>query len=266
MVKEIAVLILHDGDRILIQDRHSMSKLGEEWGFFGGKIEPDESPEEAMLREASEELAYAPAQYQSLGLERVEVDKDRYVLEHLFTAPLPPMEELEVREGDGMRLLPIAEARKLKFLPGEARVFDRLQKHVRTARPLISCTALILHRDGKVLLQGREGISKQGEEWSFWGGKIERGESPTEGLHRELREELNLDMDHIPYEHLRTTQTEFPHVNLTSHFFIAELPDGIEPRLLEGSAMEWFAVAEARRLKLFPGDSEILADVQARIE
>lgn len=52
---------------------------------------------------------------------------------------------------------------------------------------------LILHETtGKILLQDRHEISKNGEEWgTFWGG-IEIGETPKQWVTRELQEELHL--------------------------------------------------------------------------
>ena len=45
----------HDG-RILLQDRRSITKFGEEWGPFGGSIETGETPDQAIRREVKEEL------------------------------------------------------------------------------------------------------------------------------------------------------------------------------------------------------------------
>ncbi len=51
--------------------------------------------------------------------------------------------------------------------------------------------ALLVNDSNHILLQDRKGISKYGEEWSFFGGGIEDGESPEDALIRELQEELN---------------------------------------------------------------------------
>lgn len=48
--------ILFDGDRVLISQRKLDSHLGGMWEFPGGKIEPGESPREALIRELKEEV------------------------------------------------------------------------------------------------------------------------------------------------------------------------------------------------------------------
>ena len=47
--------------------------------------------------------------------------------------------------------------------------------------------------DREVLLCQRKSTSRYGLKWEFPGGKIEAGESPEEGLQRELREELGIE-------------------------------------------------------------------------
>ena len=49
--------ILEENGRVLIARRRPGKHMGGKWEFPGGKIEPGESPEEALARELSEELA-----------------------------------------------------------------------------------------------------------------------------------------------------------------------------------------------------------------
>ena len=58
MKKRIAVVgaVLIRGQMILAAQRSSTMSLAGMWEFPGGKIEPNESPKEALLRELKEEL------------------------------------------------------------------------------------------------------------------------------------------------------------------------------------------------------------------
>lgn len=51
----------------------------------------------------------------------------------------------------------------------------------------------------KILLQKRTSIKKWGEEWSFWGGGIEDGETKEDAARRELKEELDMDIKELHY-------------------------------------------------------------------
>lgn len=56
LVVVAAALVDHDG-RILIQQRPEGTAMAGLWEFPGGKLEPGETPERALIRELAEELA-----------------------------------------------------------------------------------------------------------------------------------------------------------------------------------------------------------------
>ena len=59
---------------------------------------------------------------------------------------------------------------------------------------MISVTAAIIQREGRILIAKRSSTSSLPGTWEFPGGKIESGETPEECLHRELREEFEIDV------------------------------------------------------------------------
>ena len=54
---EVVAALIQDGDRFLICQRPAHKARGLLWEFVGGKIEPGESKEQALVRECREELA-----------------------------------------------------------------------------------------------------------------------------------------------------------------------------------------------------------------
>jgi 8-oxo-dGTP diphosphatase len=56
-VVDVVGAIVKDGDRYLVGQRAANKSQGGLWEFMGGKIEPGESPEEALARECREELS-----------------------------------------------------------------------------------------------------------------------------------------------------------------------------------------------------------------
>lgn len=58
---------------------------------------------------------------------------------------------------------------------------------------VISSVKALLQYDGRFLVMKEE--LHKGDIWDLPGGKIQYGESPTEALHREVKEELDIDIE-----------------------------------------------------------------------
>jgi phosphoglycolate phosphatase-like HAD superfamily hydrolase/ADP-ribose pyrophosphatase YjhB (NUDIX family) len=72
-------------------------------------------------------------------------------------------------------------------------LFDRRPT---STRPLATVGALLHDGEGKILIVRTH---KWGHRWGIPGGKIERGESSTAALQREIREETSLELDDIKF-------------------------------------------------------------------
>ncbi|MCX6654316.1 MAG: (deoxy)nucleoside triphosphate pyrophosphohydrolase, partial [Candidatus Bathyarchaeota archaeon] len=60
---------------------------------------------------------------------------------------------------------------------------------------MVLVTAGIIRKNGKILIAQRKKGSHLEYKWELPGGKLEENESPEECLKRELREELNIDVE-----------------------------------------------------------------------
>ena len=127
--RRVAVIIFYDEKkRILLQDRKSISKFGEEWGFFGGGIENDETPEEAVVREVKEELDYQLNNYSFLK-EVHYVTSEFNITLYAFIAPLKDkLKKFNQKEGKKMKLYSLEQAKKLKMVPTDYQVLDTLKE------------------------------------------------------------------------------------------------------------------------------------------
>ena len=78
-----------------------------------------------------------------------------------------------------------------------------------------SVVAAVIEVDGKVLCMQR-GVTRYAYTshlWEFPGGKVEEGETPQQALHRELLEEMELDVE--VHEHLATVTHDYPDFTIT---------------------------------------------------
>lgn len=55
---EVVGAIVRQGDRYLVGQRPAAKTQGGKWEFMGGKVDPGETPEEALVRECREELDF----------------------------------------------------------------------------------------------------------------------------------------------------------------------------------------------------------------
>ena len=111
-------IILFDKDkRILLQHRtEDDKKYPGMWGFFGGGIEGNETPLEAVKRECFEELNYK-LKNPKLILKKKIVGKTFF----LFLEKYDPSKKLTLQEGQGMGWFRIDEVNEIKttqFLKG----------------------------------------------------------------------------------------------------------------------------------------------------
>lgn len=129
--REVSTVVFYDEqNRILLQDRRRIGKFGEEWGFFGGSIEKGENPRQTVIREINEELEYELENPEFFKSYNTILPTGISGVEHVHLAKFPGYDRLVQREGDGMRLFKIPEARRLKLLEMYHHILDDLELHL----------------------------------------------------------------------------------------------------------------------------------------
>lgn len=112
----VVAAIIRDGDRIFATQR-GYGPMKDGWEFPGGKIEPGEHPQEALVREIREELD-ATVEVGAL-LKTVEYDYPAFHLTlHYFWCTLAG-ESLHLNEHEAARWLSAAELDSVRWLPAD---------------------------------------------------------------------------------------------------------------------------------------------------
>lgn len=123
--------------------------------------------------------------------------------------------------------------------------------------PSIDVVAGVLRNAGGAVLlaQRPEGKAMAGR-WEFPGGKLLASEPATDGLARELREELGITVERA--KPLIRLHHDYPALSVNLEIFDIEVYAG-EPRPLEDQALAWVAVEDLPQWDLLEADRPIMA-------
>lgn len=114
----------------------------------------------------------------------------------------------------------------------------------------IEVVAAIIKKDNEIFIT-RRGYGEFVDMWEFPGGKIEEGESREEALHREIREELEVEIDDLQF--LTTVDYDYPTFHLTMHCFTCKMADG-KVHLNAHNDAKWIGISELRDQNWVPAD------------
>ena len=123
-----------------------------------------------------------------------------------------------------------------------------------TNRERIVVTAAVIERDGAFLLTRRLDGTHLAGHWEFPGGKLHAGETLADCLAREIREELDADIE-VGLEILATVH-DYADRSIELRFFRCALKS--EPRPTMGQDMKWVALRDLQAVRLPPADDELV--------
>ena len=128
-----------------------------------------------------------------------------------------------------------------------------------SASPVLIVTAAVVERDGRFLVTRRQdGVHLEGY-WEFPGGKLEAGESHADGLRREMREELDVDV--VVGREILAVSHAYAGRTVELHFYACDLAGEAAPRL--GQQMRWVTRDEMRALPFPPADEALIEKLVA---
>jgi len=114
---------------------------------------------------------------------------------------------------------------------------------------------------GRVLIAQRPPGKMLAGRWEFPGGKLHDGEAAYDGLVRELREELGVEVQAA--ERLVRYQHEYPGRVVWLDMWVVSAWSG-EPQGLDSQALKWVEVARLQEEDILEADAPIVAALQRR--
>ena len=118
----------------------------------------------------------------------------------------------------------------------------------------IKVVAAIIVKDGRLFATQR-GYGDYKDWWEFPGGKIEPGETPEQALKREIKEELDTEIN--VGDHLITVEYDYPKFHMTMGCYLCSVVSG-KLTLLEHEAAKWLAKEELDSVDWLPADVKVV--------
>ena len=122
----------------------------------------------------------------------------------------------------------------------------------------IRVVAAIIIKNGKVFATQR-GYGDFKDGWEFPGGKIDVGETPKEALVREIKEELDTEVEVI--ELLDTVEYDYPNFHLSMDCFICSIKSG-NLVLKEHEAAQWLTKETLDSVDWLPADLGLIDKIR----
>lgn len=121
----------------------------------------------------------------------------------------------------------------------------------------INVVAAVIMKEGRVFATQR-GYGEFKDGWEFPGGKVEAGESPEEALCREIREELEVEVN--VGDLIDTIEYDYPTFHLSMKCYACTIAGG-SPHLLEHEAARWLSADQLDSVAWLPADITLIPKI-----
>lgn len=126
----------------------------------------------------------------------------------------------------------------------------------------IEVVAAIIRR-GDLVFATQRGYGEWKDYWEYPGGKVEPGESPEVALVREIREELDTEINVDKF--LTTIEWDYPKFHLKMHCFMCSLlTEALH--LNEHEDARWLSAAMLHSVNWLPADYQLIPLIEKELQ
>ena len=119
----------------------------------------------------------------------------------------------------------------------------------------------LINNENEILLSKRPKKKHLSGFWEFPGGKVEEGETPEKALIREVKEELNIDINNKCIAPLSFSEFDYNNFQLLLLLYICRRWDGV-PMSMENNKLQWVKPNMLRDYKMPPADDALIYCLQ----
>mgnify|MGYP005769512247 FL=1 len=125
----------------------------------------------------------------------------------------------------------------------------------------VRVVAAVIRKDNRIFATQR-GYGEFKDGWEFPGGKIEEGETPEQALAREIKEELDTEIQ--VGKLIDTIEYDYPKFHLSMDCFWCEIMQG-GLELKEHEAARWLSKEELYSVDWLPADVGVIERVEEEL-
>ena len=120
-------------------------------------------------------------------------------------------------------------------------------------------TAALIRDEDRILIAQRGRGKRFGWKWEFPGGKVRVDETPEDCVQREIKEELNLEIQ--VEKHFCTTRHQYPDFNIELIAFWCSIVGG-KMKLVDHEQVLWVTVPEMNEYTFVEADLDVISALE----
>ncbi len=133
---------------------------------------------------------------------------------------------------------------------------------MKTIRVVAAIIKAVNDNGEPIIFATQRGYGEFKDGWEFPGGKIEEGETPQEALVREIKEELDTEIEVM--ELLDTVEYDYPNFHLSMDCYICRIVSG-DLVLKEHEASKWLTKETLWSVEWLPADLELVSKIEKNL-
>jgi len=126
---------------------------------------------------------------------------------------------------------------------------------------IVVASIALIDTSNQILIAKRPNKKHLSGLWEFPGGKIEKGESPENALIREVKEELNININNKCIAPLTFSEFDYKKFHLLLLLYVCRRWEG-EPMSMEKNEIKWVKANTLRQYRMPPADDSLIYSLQ----
>jgi mutator protein MutT len=126
-------------------------------------------------------------------------------------------------------------------------IFEKKPDDFNKSMDIVAC---YVQHDGKFILLHRQAHKSSGDRWGLPAGKVDPGETQTQALSREIREETGIVIPEEEFQYFDTFIVRHPTIDFEYHLFSVSLPEKPDVTINEKEHQDFVWVTPAESLKM----------------